>query len=130
MRPRGVIRRPVSKMAETPEEEGTTTEGAGRARIVSPCSQCRGNSCAETLAWLAAVIHQTRALIVYTDEEVITREQRDRKHLLPAFRAAFDYDLLLQQNYFGQAFCIQRQVFASLGGLPKCGPLPYYATQS
>jgi GT2 family glycosyltransferase len=71
---------------------------------------------AETLAWFEAAIARTNAAIVYSDEE-ITAHDGSGERLLPLFRPAFDYDLLVQRNYIGEAFCIARQAYIELEGL-------------
>src|SRR5439155_18400068 len=46
---------------------------------------------AETLAWFEAAITRTNAVIVYSDEEVKTRDETGGERRLPLFRPAFDY---------------------------------------
>ncbi len=72
---------------------------------------------AEALAWFEAAITRTNAVIVYTDEEIRAYDESGWERLLPLFRPAFDYDLLLQRNYIGEAFCIGRQAYIELEGL-------------
>ncbi|HYU12662.1 MAG TPA: glycosyltransferase, partial [Stellaceae bacterium] len=72
---------------------------------------------AETLAWFEAAIPRTNAVIVYCDEEIHAHEGSGGEPRLPLFRPAFDYDLLLQRNYIGEAFCIARQAYIELKGL-------------
>jgi O-antigen biosynthesis protein len=70
----------------------------------------------ETLAWLAVAIDRTGGSVIYTDSEIKTRDENGREHLLPVFRSAFDYEMLLQRNYIGEVFCIKRQAYSALGG--------------
>jgi GT2 family glycosyltransferase len=81
----------------------------------------------EALAWLAAAIEQTGGSIIYTDGEITAPDEGGSERLLPLFRPAFDYDLLLQRNYIGKAFCIERQTYMALGGF-SCDPMvdPYH----
>ena len=72
---------------------------------------------AEALAWFAAAIARTNAVVVHTDEEIRAYDESGWERLLPLFRPAFDYDLLLQRNYIGEAFCIGRQAYIELEGL-------------
>jgi O-antigen biosynthesis protein len=76
----------------------------------------------EALAWLAAAIEQTNAPIVYTDGEIAARSKHGSEYLRPLFRPAFDYDLLLQRNYIGKAFCIERHAYMALAGF-SCSPM-------
>jgi O-antigen biosynthesis protein len=71
----------------------------------------------EALAWLAAAIKNTNAPIIYTDAEAARQPRAGTGRLEPRFRPAFDYDLLLQRNYIGDTFCIERQAYTILGGL-------------
>src|SRR5260370_31335011 len=72
---------------------------------------------AETLAWFEAAIARTNALIVYSEEEIKACDESGCERLLPLFRPAFDYDLLVQRSYIGEAFCIARQAYIELEGL-------------
>jgi GT2 family glycosyltransferase len=71
----------------------------------------------EALAWFAAAIARTRASLVYTDEELLTHDAYWGKRFLPLFKPALDYDLILQRNYIGDTFCIERQAYINLAGL-------------
>src|SRR5439155_19756361 len=66
----------------------------------------------EALAWFGSVIERTTAPVIYTDGEV-GESERLRARFLPAF----DYDLLLQRNYLGDAICIERRAYGELDGL-------------
>jgi len=72
---------------------------------------------AETLAWFEAAIARTNAVIVYSDEEIKAHDGSGCERLLPLFRPAFDYDLLVQRNYIGEAFCVARRAYIELEGL-------------
>ena len=76
----------------------------------------------EALAWLESVIERTTAPIIYTDGEVLVDCEDGSERLLPRFLPAFDYDLLLQRNYIGDAICIERRAYVELDGL-SCDPL-------
>jgi GT2 family glycosyltransferase len=69
------------------------------------------------LAWFQAAINFSSAAILYSDGEILDAGLPLDSHLLPHFRPAFDYDLLLQRNYIGTTFCIARKHFAELQGL-------------
>jgi GT2 family glycosyltransferase len=71
----------------------------------------------ESLAWLAAAVASTAASVVYTDEELLIRNAGWSERFLPLFKSAFDYDLILQRNFIGNTFCIERQAYLSLAGL-------------
>ncbi len=71
----------------------------------------------EALAWLAAAIKSTNASIIYTDGEAAPQAQAGTGRFQPVFRPAFDYDLLIQRNYIGDTFCIEREAYTTLGGL-------------
>ena len=70
----------------------------------------------EALAWFAAAVARTGASLVYADEELITHAHWG-KRFQPLFKPAFDYDLILQRNYIGDTFCIERQAYLNLAGL-------------
>jgi O-antigen biosynthesis protein len=70
----------------------------------------------EALAWLAAAIDRTGGSIIYTDSEVKTKDEEGREAFAPVFRSAFDYEMLLQCNYIGGIFCVERQAYLTLGG--------------
>jgi GT2 family glycosyltransferase len=71
----------------------------------------------EALAWFAAAVARTGALLVYTDEELRIHETHWGKSFLPLFKPALDYDLILQRNYIGDTFCIEREAYLNLAGL-------------
>ena len=71
----------------------------------------------ESLAWFAAAVARTAASVVYTDEELLIRDTGWGERFLPLFKSAFDYDLILQSNYIGNTFCIERQAYLDLAGL-------------
>ena len=71
----------------------------------------------EALAWFAAAIESTSAPIIYTDAEIVHDPRTGTGARQPWFRPAFDYDLLLQRNYIGDTFCIERQAYTVLDGL-------------
>lgn len=70
----------------------------------------------EALAWLAAAIDRTHGLVLYADADRTVADDTG-EHVQPIFRPAFDEDLLLQRNYIGRAFCIERQTYLALGGI-------------
>ena len=76
----------------------------------------------EALAWFQSAIERTTAPIIYTDGEVAANGEGENGRLLPRFLPAFDYDLLLQRNYIGDAICIERRAYGELDGL-SCDPL-------
>lgn len=67
----------------------------------------------DALAWFAVAIERTGGLVIYADAEILPRSAGHQ----PLFRPAFDYDLLLQRNYIGGTFCIERQAYTALDGL-------------
>jgi GT2 family glycosyltransferase len=71
----------------------------------------------EALAWFAASLAGTGAVLVYTDEELFTDDADWPKRFQPLFKPAFDYDLILQRNYIGNTFCIERQAYLDLAGM-------------
>jgi O-antigen biosynthesis protein len=71
----------------------------------------------EALAWFAAAVARTGASLVYTDEELLTQDAHWGKRFQPLFKPAFDYDLILQRNYIGDTFCIERRAYLNLAGL-------------
>jgi GT2 family glycosyltransferase len=71
----------------------------------------------EALAWFAAAVARTGALLVYTDEELLTHDAHWGERFQPLFKPAFDRDLILQRNYIGDTFCIERQAYLTLAGL-------------
>jgi GT2 family glycosyltransferase len=75
----------------------------------------------EALAWFAVAIDRVGAPIIYTDAEMVPWPSTRMAGLQPQFRSAFDYDLLLQRNYIGDMFCIERQAYITLDGL-SCEP--------
>jgi GT2 family glycosyltransferase len=64
----------------------------------------------------------TTAPIIYADGDVLVDREDGSERLLPRFLPAFDYELLLQRNYIGDAICIERRAYAELDGL-SCDPL-------
>ena len=70
----------------------------------------------EALAWLAVAINRTGGSIFYADSEIRTKDEIGHEDLLPVFRSAFDYEMLLQRNYIGGMFCVERQAYLALGG--------------
>jgi len=76
----------------------------------------------EALAWFESAIERTTAPIIYTDAEVLADGEGGSERLVPRFLPAFDYDLLLQRNYIGDAICIERRAYGELDGL-SCDPL-------
>jgi O-antigen biosynthesis protein len=71
----------------------------------------------EALAWFATAIERTKAPIIYSDAELAQPHQSRCVDLKPLFRGAFDYDVLLQWNFIGNGFCIDRKAYITLGGL-------------
>jgi GT2 family glycosyltransferase len=71
----------------------------------------------EALAWFATAVARTGASVVYTDEELLVHDAHWGKRFQPLFKPAFDYDLILQRNYIGDTFCIERQAYLDLAGL-------------
>ena len=70
----------------------------------------------EALAWFATAIKSTTP-IIYTDVEAAPKARAGTGGIQPRFRPAFDYELLLQRNYIGDTFCIEREAYTTLGGL-------------
>ena len=75
----------------------------------------------EALAWFAVTIDRVGAVIIYADAEIGPWPPTRMAGLQPQFRSAFDYDLLMQRNYIGDTFCIERQAYITLNGL-SCEP--------
>jgi GT2 family glycosyltransferase len=71
----------------------------------------------EALAWFATAVGRTGASLAYSDEELHTHDAHWGKRYLPLFKPALDYDLILQRNYIGDTFCIERQAYLTLAGL-------------
>lgn len=73
----------------------------------------------EALAWTAATAQHTRAPIIYSDYEILDKSGEDSKDIRPIFLPAFDYDLLLQKNYIGTTYFIDRKKFSALGAFSE-----------
>jgi hypothetical protein len=71
----------------------------------------------EALAWLATAVGRTGVSIAYSDEELLTHDAHWGKRYQPLFKRTFDSDLILQRNYIGDTFCIERQAYLTLAGL-------------
>src|SRR4029077_2055259 len=69
------------------------------------------------LAWFAAAAGRTGTSLAYSDEELLTHDAHWGKRFQPLFKPALDYDLILQRNYIGNTFCIERQAYLTLAGL-------------
>jgi GT2 family glycosyltransferase len=68
------------------------------------------------LTWFAVAIERTRAPLIYSDFETVVQTPSGQQIAEPVFQPAFDYDLLLQRNYIGNMFCIERSVYLSVDG--------------
>jgi GT2 family glycosyltransferase len=71
----------------------------------------------EALAWFATAVGRRGASLAYSDEELLTHDAHWGKRFQPLFKPAFDPDLILQRNYIGDTFCIERQAYLTLAGL-------------
>jgi O-antigen biosynthesis protein len=71
----------------------------------------------EALAWFAAGVERTRASVLYTDEELFIDDRQCGRRFQPLFKPAFDSELIMQRNYIGDTFCIERRAYLDLAGL-------------
>ncbi len=71
---------------------------------------------AEALGWIAYAAHTTRARLLYTDDAAYEAVGDHRRLLVPRFKPAFDYDLLLATQYAVSPLVVARDDARAIGG--------------